>query len=135
MYLNTRQEVRTYWESGVVANLLLPFHHISLYPIIPNSSQTSHHCTRLSSQLSYAQPKCRLFMGNHFGRVSHLCWFMRKAMTQPARTPATSETYIYKLYNPIDFNPTISARAVFPQSGHSCAGKKQFFLNFPHSSK
>ena len=37
--------------------------------------------------------------------------------------------------NPIDPNPAISARAVFPQSGHIRPEKRLFFRKFPHFSK
>ena len=39
------------------------------------------------------------------------------------------------LFNPIDPNPAISARAVFPQSGHVRPEKRPFFQRFPHFSK
>ena len=31
---------------------------------------------RLSSQLSYAESKYSLLMGNHLGRISHIHWFV-----------------------------------------------------------
>ena len=37
--------------------------------------------------------------------------------------------------NPIDPNPAISARVVFPQSGHIRPEKRPFFQNCPHFSK
>ena len=37
--------------------------------------------------------------------------------------------------NPIDPNPAVSARAVFPQSGHIRPEKRPFFQKFPHFSK
>ena len=37
--------------------------------------------------------------------------------------------------NPIDPNPAISARVVFPQSGHIRPEKRLFFRKFPHFSK
>ena len=36
--------------------------------------------------------------------------------------------------NPIDPNPAISARVVFPQSGHIRLEKQPFFKKFPHFS-
>ena len=39
------------------------------------------------------------------------------------------------LFNPMDPNPAISARMVFPQSGHTRLEKRPFFQNFPHFSK
>ena len=39
------------------------------------------------------------------------------------------------IFNPIDPNPAISARAVFPQSGHIRPEKRPFFQKFPHFSK
>ena len=40
-----------------------------------------------------------------------------------------------QIINPIDPNPAISARVVFPQSGHIRPEKQTFFRNFPHFSK
>ena len=37
--------------------------------------------------------------------------------------------------NPLDPNPAVAARAVFPQSGRSRPEKRQFFHIFPHFSK
>ena len=37
--------------------------------------------------------------------------------------------------NPIDPNPAISARVVFPQSGHISPEKQPFFQNFQYFSK
>ena len=37
--------------------------------------------------------------------------------------------------NPIDPNPAISVRAVFPKSGHIHPEKRPFFPKFPHFSK
>ena len=42
---------------------------------------------------------------------------------------------IRDLLNPIDPNPAISARAVFPQSGRIRPEKQPFFQNFPYFSK
>ena len=36
---------------------------------------------------------------------------------------------------PIDPNPAISARALFPQSGHIRPEKRPFFQKFPHYSR
>ena len=38
-------------------------------------------------------------------------------------------------FNPLDPNPAIAVRAVFPQSGRSRPEKQPFFHIFPHSSK
>ena len=43
--------------------------------------------------------------------------------------------YVKTTLNPIDPNPAISARAVFPQSGRIRPEKRPFFQNFPHFSK
>ena len=40
-----------------------------------------------------------------------------------------------RLLNPLDPNPAVAARAVFPQSGHSHPEKRPFFHIFPHFSK
>ena len=39
------------------------------------------------------------------------------------------------MFNPIDPNPAVAARAVFPQSGRSRPEKRPFFHIFPHFSK
>ena len=38
-------------------------------------------------------------------------------------------------FNPVDPNPDIAARVVFPQSGHSHLERWPFFHIFPHFSK
>ena len=42
---------------------------------------------------------------------------------------------LHQYINPIDPNPAISARVVFPQSGRSRPEKRPFFHIFPHFSK
>ena len=59
-------------------------------------------------------------------------YYLDKLPRQQVRAIFMTRT---RMFNPIDPNPAISARAVFPQSGCIRPEKRQFFQNFPYFTK